>query len=331
MGEFSFIVGQAGLSLGLITGDQYSLILAAAIVSITINPVMFRMIFPAERMLQRVPWLWRLLNLRGEALPMPARSLSGHVVIVGSGRVGRHISEVVTQLGVSRLVVEIDASRIEKLRSIGVPVLYGDAGNSEILAHAGLDRARALVLTLADDVASVAAVMLARSQAPNLRIIARASSWDGARRLRAAGANHIVRPELEGGIEIVRMTLLDLELPMEDIARYTDLVRQEELAEHDRPSPERARLLHDLVQAAHHVEVRWFSVDPGSSIAGQTLGESDIRARTGISVVAIVREGVLSGNPGPTDRLLPGDRVAVIGAPDQIPAAEQLFEAVQRT
>ena len=325
MGEFSFIVGQTGLTLGLITSDQYSLILAGAIGSITINPLAFRLIAPAERWLQRFPRLWHLLNRHGAADPLPARGLSDHVVIVGSGRVGRHISGVLTQLGVARLIVEVDPARIDKLRSLGVPVLYGDAGNSEILAHAGLDRARALIVTLADDVAALTAVILARAQAPHLHIIARASTWDGARRLRAAGANDVVRPELEGGIEIVRLTLLDLELPMEDITRYTDLVRREELADDDRPSPERARLLSDLAHAAHHVEVRWFSVDPRSALAGQSLADSNLRAMTGLSVVAIVRAEILSGNPGPNDLLLAHDRVAVIGAPEQMPDAERLF------
>lgn len=325
MGEFSFIVGQAGLALGLLTTNQYSLILAGAIVSITVNPLMFRLIAPAERWLQRFPGLWRLLNREGPAAPLPAEKLDGHIVVVGSGRVGRHISEVLTQLGVPRLVVEADSSRLDKLRSLGVPVLFGDAANSEILQHAGLERARALIVTLADDVAAVAVVLSARAQAPSLHITARASTWHGARLLREAGANDIVRPELEGGVEIVRRTLLELDLPLEDISRYTDLVRREELSDGDQLSPERVRVLQDLVQAAHHVAVQWFSVAPSSPLVGQSLAAAAIRTRTGASVVAIVREGALTGNPAAADVLLAGDRVAVLGSPEQMLDIEQLF------
>ena len=246
IGEFSFIVGQAGLGLALITTDQYSLILAGAIVSITVNPLMFRMIDPAEAWLQRFPALWRILNRHGPAHPARVEPLSGHVVIVGSGRVGRHMSEVLTQLQIPRLVVDMDPHRIAILRRIGVPTLFGDAASSEILDHAGLERARALIVTLPDDAAAGAVVMSARARSPELRIIARASTWDGARRLRDAGANHVVRPELEGGIEIVRRTLLDLELPVDDVARYVELIRQEELAEADRLSAAREQLLQDL-------------------------------------------------------------------------------------
>ena len=246
IGEFSFIVGQAGLGLALITAEQYSLILAGAIVSITVNPLMFRLIDPAERFLQKFPALWRFLNRHGPPHPARVEPLSGHVVIVGSGRVGRHISEVLTQLKVPRLVVEVDPVRLALLRRLGVPVLFGDAASSEILDHAGLERARALIVTLPDDAAAGAVVMAARARSPELRIIVRASTWEGARRLRDIGANHVVRPELEGGIEIVRRTLLDLELPVDDVARYVELIRQEELAEADQLSAAREQLLLEL-------------------------------------------------------------------------------------
>lgn len=325
IGEFSFIVGQAGLSLGLITAEQYSLILAGAIVSITVNPLMLKLVDPAERWLKQFPDVWRVLNRHGPAEPETVAPLVDHIVIVGSGRVGRHISEVLTQLKVPRLVVECDPTRLEKLRSLGVPTLYGDAASSEIMDNAGLERARALIITLPDDSAALAVVISARHRAPHLHIIARASTWEGAKRLREAGADEVVRPELEGGVEIVRRTLLDLELALEDVVRYTDLARREELEEADRPSVERARLLDDLVMAARHVDMRWLSVSPESALAGQTLAASQLRSRTGVSVVAIVREGALIGNPGPEDVIRAGDRVAVIGSPEQLPAAEALL------
>jgi CPA2 family monovalent cation:H+ antiporter-2 len=222
------------------------LILAGAIVSIAVNPLMFRLIDPAEAWLQKFPALWRFLNRHGPPHPVEVEPLTGHFVIVGSGRVGRHISEVLTQLKVPRLVVEVDPVRLAILHRLGVPALFGDAASSEVLDHAGLERARALIVTLPDDAAGRAVVLAARARSAGLRIIARASTWGGARRLRDAGANHVVRPELEGGIEIVRRTLLDLDLPGEDVGRYVDLIRQEELAEADQLSAAREQLLREL-------------------------------------------------------------------------------------
>jgi K+:H+ antiporter len=228
IGEFSFIVGQSGLALGLLDDTQYSLILASAIVSITLNSGMLSLIDPVERLLKRHPRLWAALNRHGPTAVRPAEALADHVVIVGCGRVGRHVADVLGKTNIPRLVVEADASLLDRLHQLNIPVLYGDAANSEILNHAALDRARALVITVSDDTAALMIAVAARRLAPLLHIIARASTWAGARRLAESGVTEIVRPELEGGVEIVRRTLVSLEFQEPDVQRYTEIVRRED-------------------------------------------------------------------------------------------------------
>ncbi len=94
----------------------------------------------------------------------PYRRLSGHVVVVGYGRVGEHIVTVLGRLGIPRLVVELDIGRAVELDQQGVPTLYGDAADSEVLDHAGLSRARALVVTLPDEAACEVVVAAGRCQ-----------------------------------------------------------------------------------------------------------------------------------------------------------------------
>lgn len=325
IGEFSFILGQAGVTLGLLTPEQYGLILAAAMISITLNPFVLRLVGPIERLLRRSPALWRAIDRHGPDLPPPEATLANHVVIVGCGRVGRHIAEALGRLGIPRLIVEVDPGRIEKLRELGVPVLYGDAGNSEILSHAALDRARALVITLPDDAAALAVMETARALAPTLHVVARASTWDGGRRLSDAGATAVVRPELEGGVEIVRRTLLQLDLPVRDVHQYSELVRREGLGESTRPSDEQVRVLHDLVAAAQGLEVTWLTVEAGSPLAGRTIASSHLRSRTGASIVAISRASGLIPNPEPGVVIEEGDRLAVLGTTSQVDKANALI------
>lgn len=324
IGEFSFIVGQSGLNLGVLDENQYSLILAGALVSITLNPWMFRLVDPIERRLRQRPRLWARLNRHGPEIARPGEHIAGHVVIVGCGRVGRHISEVLGRIGVSRLVVETDVTRAKRLQQLGIPVLFGDAANSEILNHAGLERARALVITVPDDAAALAMVATSRHRAPGLHVITRASTWEGGRHLKDAGATAVIRPELEGGIEIVRRTLLSLRFPAYDVQRYTDAVRSEELGI---PSAEddRAKVLEDLAHAVGNLDVAWIAVGTGSPVAGRTLAESNVRARTGASIVAIGRGETVISNPTPAETLAPGDRAAVLGSPTAIAEAARLL------
>ncbi len=326
IGEFSFIVGQAGVALGVLDETQYSLILAGAIVSITINPWMFRLIDPIERFLRGRPRLWDRLDRHGPLTPRAAEGLERHIVIVGCGRVGRHITEVLGQIGVPYLVVESDASRVKRLQEKGAPVLFGDAANSEILGTTALDRARALVVTVPDDSAALTVVRATRRSvpSPSLHIIARASTWEGARHLKDAGATDVVRPELEGGLEILRRTLLGLEFPTQEIQRYTDAVRSEGL-ESLPARDDRAHVLDDLAHAMGGLEVGWFTVSDQSAVAGQTISDSNLRLRTGASIVAINRDAAVVSNPGPSERLAPGDRVAVIGSPTEVEDAGRLL------
>ena len=320
VGEFSFILGQAALALGILAPEHYALVLAAALVSITLNPFAFRLIAPGERLLRRV-------GLGGPTPgvdPIVASADSPHVVVVGCGRVGHHVVDVLGRLGVPRLVIDLDAEKIEALRRDGIPALFGDAANSEILRHAGLGRARALVVTVGDVPTATIVVAGARQLAPELWTIARSSTAGGVRMLYDLGARTVIHPELEGGLEVVRHTLSHLGYPLREVQRYVDAVRRDGYDPAlNRPGEHRA--LRDLVAAAGNLEVTWATVQPASRVAGRTLAQTNLRAQTGSIVVAIQRDGVLVPSPPADTPLAPGDRLALIGAPDQVDAAERLL------
>jgi monovalent cation:H+ antiporter-2, CPA2 family len=324
IGEFSFIVGQAGVALGVLTQEQYGLILAGALLSIVINPLLFRAISPAERWLQRVPWLWRLLN-RGAAMPQPVQEeQAGHVVIIGYGRVGEHIVKVLERLEVPRLVVEQDAARAATFQQDGVPTLFGDAANSEILTHAQLDRARALVVTIPDETAAELIVTAAHDLAPHLPIIARAATGTGVQRLSEHGARAVIHPELEGGLEVVRHTLLALDYPIVQVQQYIDAVRQDEYNTAI-TTPQESQLLDQLVAAVRGMEITWQSVAAESPVVGRTLAEANLRAQTGASVIALVRNHQVVANPESSMTLAMSDLVGLIGDSEQVTAASRVL------
>ena len=324
IGEFSFILGQEGLSLGLLERDQYSLILAGALLSITLNTPMFRLIQPMERWLQRYPVVWRLLNRH---FPLPVHednTYKDHVVIVGYGRVGQHIVSLLQELKIPHLVVESDAQRVEELNQRGIATLFGDAANSEVLTHTGLQHARALVVAEPDETATELVVATARDIAPRLPIIARASTEDGINRLTELGAQEVVHPELEGGLEIIRYTLLQLGFPLQEIYRYTDAVRRDhyDLAIN---TDEEHRLLQGLLDAANSIEIKWFKLQPESPLIGQTLANVNLRSRTGASVVAILRDKQLLANPKSMTVFQTGDRIGLIGDQEELEAVESFL------
>ena len=324
IGEFSFILGQEGMSLGLLDRDQYSLILAGSLLSITLNPLIIRLIVPAEKWLQKLPDVWRLLD-RHHPMPLSVEeAMEGHVVIVGYGRVGHHIVNLLGQMEIPHLVIDADATRIEELNRRGVPNLYGDAANSEVLTHAGLERARALVVAGPDESSSELVVAAARDLAPELPIVARASTIDGIDRLAQLGAQDVIHPELEGGLEIVRHALLQLNFPLHEIIHYIDAVRRDHY-DTQLNTEEEHRLLHELINASGNVEVTWFTLDANSPFLGNTLHDVNLRTLTGASVVAIMRNRQLIANPKSSTVFQAEDRLGFIGDKEQIEAVQHLL------
>jgi CPA2 family monovalent cation:H+ antiporter-2 len=285
---------------------------------------MFRAIPPTERFLQRIPWLWRLLDRHGPTPQPSTEKLTDHVIIVGYGRVGQHIVTVLEHLGVARLIVELDAGRLAEFERQGIPTLYGDAANSEVLTHTGLERARALVVTLPNEAAAEIIVASAHEIAPNLPIIARAATDEGVGRLVKLGAHDVIHPELEGGLEVLRHTLLALGYPMLEVQQYADTVRRDQydlaISTH-----EEHRVLDQLLHAVRGIEIVWIELDSAGAIVGKTLAEAAIRAKTEASVIAILRQQQVIANPKSATMLQAGDVVGLIGETEHIASARQLL------
>lgn len=317
IGEFSFILGQGGLSLKLLDSNQYSLILAAALISITANPFMYRLLPWLESQLRKIPGFWKKLDANIQILEIKKDKLVNHAVIIGYGRVGKHMVDVLEKLEIPMLVVEANVERIAILNQRKIPTLYGDASNSEVIDHAHLDQASVLVVTIPDETSAELIVTAARDLNPNLPIVARAASEEGVQILANQGANRTIHPELEGGLEMVHHTLLSLGFPLQEVHRYAEAVRQDHY-NFNITTDEEHRSLHELLLAFQGIEIVWLTLAENSILVGKSLAEANIRAQTGASVVALLRNEQLIPNPKSMTVFESGDRVGFIGEKEQI-------------
>jgi CPA2 family monovalent cation:H+ antiporter-2 len=211
VGEFSFILADLGQGLGLLPGEGHSLILAAAIVSITLNPLVFAAVAPLEGWLRRRPRLASILERRSEPLstlvPPPHGALRGHTVLCGYGRVGRLVAHALERRGFTYVVIEQDRRSVERLRCRGVQALHGDAANPLVLEHAHVQQARVLVVALDDPPVTRHIVEQARRLHPRLAIVARTHSEAEWRFLRERAVDDVVLGERELAAEMARYTL----------------------------------------------------------------------------------------------------------------------------
>ena len=185
IGEFSFILAGLGVSLGLMPAEAHSLILAGAIISIALNPLVFRAIDPALTWIRSRSKLAQALERPDDplaVLPMTVEltRLTGQVVLVGYGRVGRRIGEALTLHGISFVVAEENREIVERLRARGIPAVSGDASDPNVLIQAHIHRARVLVIATPDTLDVRRMIEIARTVNPRIETVVRTHSEEEA-------------------------------------------------------------------------------------------------------------------------------------------------------
>ena len=224
-------------------------------------------------------------------------TMHGHVIVCGSGRVGRAIAEELTAANTDLVVVDLDPTRIAEAT---LPAMVGDATEDRVLEAAGLLRARALVAALNTDAGNLFVTLSARSLRPDLFIVARARIEESEEKLRRAGADRVVNPQSIGGARIAAFVL------QPHVTEFLDIVM------HDRSL--QFRLEEVLVPA-------------GSSTAGKSIRDAHLRDRTGALVLALREEdGSFNTNPSPDTKISAGHVLIAIGTPTELDALERTIE-----
>jgi len=221
IGEFSFIVAELARQYGLVPETGTSLLVASSIVSITLNPFLFRSLPKMERWLQARPRLWRLIGARAErrmaalnhdAAAAVDRSVAAGgrlAVVIGFGPVGRSVHRLLEDAGLSTAVIDMNMETVGALNAEGRTAIFGDASHDGILTHAGVDRASHVVVTLPGAADRAAVVTAVRNLNPTARLFVRARYLKERSELESSGATAAVFEEAEAAVALARMVLAD--------------------------------------------------------------------------------------------------------------------------
>jgi CPA2 family monovalent cation:H+ antiporter-2 len=212
IGEFSFILAGMGMQLKLLPEEGQSLILAGAIVSIAVNPLLFKAIEPMQKWIRSKSDLARRMERPLDALaelPMGTdhAKLSGQVVLVGYGRVGKLIAQELASRGVHFVVAEQNRERVEELRKQGVPAVAGDAGEPAVLIQAHIARASMRVVATPDTFRVRAMIEIARALNPGIQTVVRTHSQGEADLLRSERAGKVFVGEQELAASMAKYVL----------------------------------------------------------------------------------------------------------------------------
>ncbi|MDB5812681.1 MAG: potassium efflux system protein [Betaproteobacteria bacterium] len=317
-GEFGFVLLSVASPLQLISTTQVQVVGAAMVLSMLLAPFIIERSEHIVRHFSGAEWLARAMELHNVAVHSMAANQ--HVVVCGYGRSGQSLARLLESEGFGFIALDVDPKRVKEAAAAGEHVVYGDAARREVLIAAGLLRARALVVTIADSALALRILAQVRELRPGLPVVVRMLDDTELDILREAGATAVLAEIMEGSLMLASHTLVALGVPINRVLRRIRDTREqrysllrgffhgatdesEDSAHHDQ------RVLHSVL------------ITPGAAAIDKSLAELNL-ASCRVEVKAVRRPGVVAQAPQPDARIEAGDVLVLYGGELDCAAAE---------
>ncbi len=230
IGEFSFIVGTLGMQYGLVSEKAFNALVATAIVSITLSPLLYRAVEPFERWVAKRPRLWKMLNRKATEGGTELEEIDGttrRAVVVGYGPVGETVTRLLRDNGFSPVIIEMNVDTVQAVNAAGGKAQYGDASHPETLKAAGTGKADILILSASSVGMGRGVIQEAKRLNPRIRVVARTSYLKEADDLLGAGADAVFSGEGEVALSMTESILGNFGATAEQIERESERIRRE--------------------------------------------------------------------------------------------------------
>src|SRR5580692_9572196 len=321
-GEFGFALLTLLLRRELADPAVVQPLLAATVLSMVASPMLIRHNRRITRAILRESGPKRTEAMR-ETQTTLAVAERDHVVICGFGRVGQNIARVLEQTGFEYIALDLDPYRIRAGRQAGDPVVYGDAGQVEVLQSMGLAQASCVVITFANPAVSLRILRSVRSLRGDVPVLVRTQDDTKLVELQAAGATEVVPETFEASLMLLSHLLLLLKLPVSQVIRTVNDIRSHRygmLRQYFRASG--AEFLDD--NHAFREELHSVVLPPHAWAVGKSIAELAKRGSQA-AVSAVRRDGIVGREPGTDTIFKEGDVVVVCGTPEAVEHAETLL------
>ncbi|MEO7762359.1 MAG: NAD-binding protein, partial [Casimicrobiaceae bacterium] len=318
-GEFAFVLLTASEGTALLTHDIQQVILAAMLLSMLLAPLLIQAAVPVARRLTANDWLARAAELTQVAAQTMARQ--DHVMICGYGRSGQNLARILDAEQIGFVAMDNDPERVREAAGSGGSVVYGDVSRKEALLAAGIQRARAMVITFADVTAAKKILHIARELKPDLPVLVRTVDDSAIDDLIKAGATEVVPEMMEGSLMLASHALLVLGMPVKEVLRRIRIVREARYGlfrGYFHGATDHAETEENLQPRLHSVVLVG-----GSGAIGKPV--SALRLANGVTISGIRRGGVKLADDDPEQVLQTDDIVVLLGTAGKIAATEQML------
>jgi len=324
VGEFSFILAKVGLDNRIIDNFYYKLFLAVAVITMGLAPFLMRVSLPLANTLMKLPLpdflVKGLFPLKEIGIP----DIKNHLVIIGKDASAMKLSAMADLYDQKHVSIIFDPALARDRIRKGDLVVYGDAVNEPILMKAHVDKADIVAISVGNLIPCMAIIEKIRHLNQNAFIMARTSHIQDIEQLYHLGADQVLPEKLEIAIDFFNRILLKKLYPQKEINRILSHVRSQSLGDfNSKDIPRKQSILDEL----SNISISAIEVEEGSQVDGKSLVGIGLRKKTGVTLLAIRRGSEIIGHPTPKTILKHDDIAYVIGNPDQIGQAYELFSA----
>ena len=327
VGEFSFILAKAGQGNGLLVDSEYQIFLGASIISMIATPFMISLAPSFGSLVQDFLKDGKQVEDGEASQDIHVTSnggLNNHVIIVGYGLNGRNLARVMRAVALPYTILELDMEAVRRAKADNEKINFGDSTRAEVLKHAGIGSAYALVVATSDPFGARMTVSQARKMNPNLHIIVRTKYTSEINELLELGANEVIPEEFETSIEIFSRVLQRYGIGRHVIEGEIEKIRRQGYEMLRSTSLPQARIA-KLNSALKSAETEAICVPPDSPVAGRTLGDLRLRTVTGTTVIAITRGTDTEINPDVEFVIQPEDLLLLVGTAENLERAIALI------
>ena len=330
VGEFSFILAKVGVDYGLLVGDTFQLFLAVAVITMGVTPFIMALAPRLANATLRLPLPDKLktgFSSKSETVSEhQSHQLVDHLIIVGHGLSGRNVATAAKTAKIPYVIIEMNPETVRKEKKAGEPIIYGDATHEAVLKHVGIEGARVMVVVISDPTATRRITAVAKRLNPKIHIIARTRFLAESTPLHDLGANEVIAEEYETSLEIFARVLAKYLVPKTEIDRLTAETRKGGYQMLRKPAQDPASLA-DLKLNFPDMEISSIQVHQKAPVAGRSLAELQLRAKYGVTLLAIRRGGQILANPDGQTQILGDDILILLGSPaDLVPVAGSCLE-----
>ena len=314
-GEFSFVVLSLGNDQGLLTGDLFQIILSTCLLSMLVSPFLIPLNGKIARFLSK-NYLRNSQKVVAD-IEDTGKALKNHVILCGFGRSGQYLARFLKEESVSFIAIDMDLNRVNDAASAGELVMYGDASRRVVLKAAGIAKAKAVVITYADDRASSKVLHVIRDDYPDLPVIVRTADDSTIVQLQNDGASEVIPEVLEGSLMLASQTLLILGIPLKRIIRRIREFREERYKMF-RGYFKGSTDIDDDINSNQQLELHSEEISHNSFILGHKLSELQI-GDIDVEVQYLRRPNMLENiDPRPDIVLGVGDIIVILGTQPNI-------------